>query len=302
MVNGADASSIVTSAQMRAMGLSFVGRYFSQFPSKNLTRGEVVDLGNARFDIFSIYEDDINDFARGYNGGVDNARRYLSQAAALGVPLNRPCYFAVDTDVNPNDIRLHDYFRGISDTLGAMRRGCYGSTGVLRALKNAELIDFTFRTMSIGWNGGAGEPGEFSIVQNGYINNAFDRDATATSDFGEWRFNWTPQMPAPEPVVHLWIIDMCAREDRTRPAGQTTNSAQVEIVQNALMAESWIDGGTCLHKTGFVPGRWDTPTNGAYARWQQKCGYKSGTPAADGIPGMTTLSKLGATHGFHVVS
>lgn len=302
MVNGADASSVVTSAQMRAMGLSFVGRYFSQYPSKNLTRGEVVDLGNAGFDIFSIYEDDVNDYARGYGGGVDNARRYLNQAQALGVPLTRPCYFAVDTNVDPNDASLHQYFQGISDTLGAMRRGAYGSTGVLRALKSANLIDYTFRTMSTGWIGGAGNENEFSITQNGYINNAFDRDAVAGGDFGQWRFNWTPQMPAPEPTVHLWIIDMCAREDPHKPAGQTTNSAQVEIIQNALTAESWTDGGTCLHKTGFVPGRWDTPTNGAYARWQERCGYKSGTPDANGIPGMTTLAKLGSRHNFHVVA
>lgn len=302
MVNGADASSVVTSAQMRAMGLSFVGRYFSQWPSKNLTRGEVVDLGSNGFNLFSIYEDDINDWTRDYNGGVDNARRYLAQAAMLGVPLNRPAFFAVDTDVDPNEPRLHGYFKGISDTLGSMRRGCYGSTAVLRALKNANLIDYTFRTMSIGWRGGAGNPGEFNITQTGYINNAFDRDATATGDFGQWRFNWTPNMTDPEPTVHLWIIDMCANEDPKRPAGQTTNSGQVEIVQNALMAESWTAGEMCLHKTGFVPGRWDTPTKGAYARWQQKCGYRDGTPAVDGIPGMTTLSKLGAAHRFHVVS
>lgn len=301
MVNGADASSVVTSAQMRAMGLSFVGRYFSQYPSKNLTRNEVVDLGTNGFDIFSIYEDDINDYMGGYSKGVENAHRALNQGQMLGMPLTRPFFFAVDTNIDPNDTNLHEYFAGISGILGGGRRGAYGSTGVLRALKNAGLIDFTFRTMSIGWNGGAGNPGEFSIVQSGYINNAFDRDATGNGDFGQWRFNWTPQMPAPEPTVHLWIVDMCAHEDPGKPAGETTNSAQVEIVQNALMTEGWTDGGTCLHKTGFVPGRWDTPTKGAYARWQEKCGY-SGSRDADGIPGMTTLSKLGAVHGFHVVS
>jgi len=294
MVNGADASSVVTSAQMRAMGLSFVGRYFSQFPSKNLTRGEVVDLGNAGFDLFSIYEDDVNDFMGGYNRGIENAHRALVQGQALGMPSTRPFFFAVDTDVDPNNYNLHEYFAGISNVLGGGRRGAYGSTGVLRALKNAELIDFTFRTMSTGWNGGAGNPGEFSIVQNGYINNAFDRDATGSGDFGQWRFNWTPNMPSPEPTVHLWIVDMCAREDPTRPAGQTTNSGQVEIVQGALKDEGF------LKPNAFAVGRWDAPTKTAYAGWQGKCGYRGHD--ADGIPGMTTLSKLGAAHRFHVVS
>lgn len=293
MTNGADASSVVTSTQMRAMGLDFVGRYFSQYPSKNLTRGEVVDLGNAGYNIFSIYEDDINDWARDYNGGVDNARRYLNQAAALGVPLTRPCYFAVDTNVDPNEPRLHGYFKGISDTLGAMRRGCYGSTGVLRSLKSAGLIDFTFRTMSVGWIGGAGNENEFSITQNGYINNAFDRDATASGDFGQWRFNWTPSMPSPEPTVHLWIADMCAKEDPHQGPGRTTNALNVTPIQDALVAEGFLKRGT------FAIGRYDQATLSAYAGWQGKCGYRGRD--ADGIPGMTTLSRLGSIHGFHVV-
>lgn len=292
MVNGADASSVVTSSEMRSMGLNFVGRYFSQYPSKNLTRAEVIDLGQNGFDIFSIYEDDVNDWARGYNGGVDNARRYLSQAAAIGVPLTRPCFFAVDRDIDPGEPLLHDYFRGASDTLGARRRGAYGSTAVLRMLKSAELIDFTFRSMSIGWRGGPGNPGEFDIVQNGYINNKFDKDAVAENDFGQWRFNQTPSMPHPEPLIHLWILQMCAHEDPQKPVGKTTNSGEVEVVQHALTSEGFL-------KAGYIAGRWDKPTNTAYAGWQGKCGYRGHD--ADGIPGMTTLSKLGAAHGFHVV-
>lgn len=295
MVNGADASSVVTSAQMRAMKLDFVGRYFSQYPSKNITRGEVVDLGQNGFNIFSIYEDDVNDWARDYNGGVDNARRYLNQASALGVPLTRPCYFAVDTDVSPSEPRLHGYFKGISETLGAGRVGVYGSTGVLRSLRVANLVDFTFRTMSTAWNGGAGNANEFNIVQSGYINNQFDRDATSTTqDFGQWRFNWTPSSPGPETTVHLWIAQMCANEDPKRPEGQTTNAANVTPIQDALVTEGF------LKAHAYPVGRYDARTLSAYAGWQGKCGYRGRD--ADGIPGMTTLAKLGSAHGFHVVA
>lgn len=295
MTAGADASSVVTSAQMRAMNLGFVGRYFSQYPSKNLTRGEVVDLGQNGFNLFSIYEDDVNDWARDVNGGVDNARRYLSQAQALGVPLSRPCYFAVDTNVDPNEPRLHGYFRGVNEVLGTARVGVYGSTGVLRSLKAANLVDFTFRTMSIGWNGGAGNANEFSIVQSGYINQAFDRDASSTSqDFGQWRFNWTPNSPSPEDTVHLWIAVMCANEDPKRPAGQTTNAANVVPIQDALVSEGF------LRKNTYSVGHYGSETVSAYAGWQGKCGYRGRD--ADGIPGMTTLAKLGSAHGFHVVA
>jgi hypothetical protein len=49
-----------------------------------------------------------------------------------------------------------------------------------------------------------------------------------------------------------------------------------------------------------VDGSFGSLTVNAYARWQKRLGY-SGT-AADGIPGMTSLKKLGAKHGFDVVA
>lgn len=292
--NGADASSVVTSAQMRAYNLGFVARYFSQYPGKNLTRGEVEDLSKNGYDIVAVYEDDVNDYASGYNGGQERAHRFLAQAAMVGMPLTRPCYFAVDENIDPNDTQLHEYFAGISNVLGGGRRGAYASTGVLRKLKELGLIDFTWRTMSYAWIGGAGNDGEFNIVQNGWINSQLDKDQSWTTDFGQWRLGYTPTMPHPEPIVHLWILDMCAHEDPNRPAGQTTNALQVEPVQNALVAEGFLKTG------GFVPGRWDHFTLSAYAGWQGKCGYRGRD--ADGIPGMTTLSRLSVGHGFHVVS
>ena len=294
MTNGVDASSVVTSAEMRALQASFCVRYFSQYPSKNLTRGEVVDLGQNGFDLVVVYEDDVNDWKRGYNGGRDNAVRFLNQGQAVGMPNTRPGYFAVDENVDPGNSTLHDYFRGISDVLGSRRRGAYASTGVLRELKNAELIDFTWRTMSTAWAGGAGNPGEFSIVQTGWVNNKFDKDFANVNDFGQWRYNWTPNIPSPEPTVHLWILQMCANEDPHKPTNQTTNSANVEIVQNALIAEGFLKRGS------FTPGHYGNETISAYAGWQGKCGYRGRD--ADGHPGMTTLSKLGSAHNFHVLA
>lgn len=291
---GCDASSVVTSAEMRALGLTFCVRYFSQYPSKNLTRGEVVDLGQNGINLVSVYEDDVNDWKRGYDGGIDNARRFLNQAQQLGMPSSRPAYFAVDTDVDPNNPTLHDYFRGITDVLGSRRRGVYGSTGVCRALKHAALVDFTWRTMSIAWSGGAGNPDEFDMVQTSYINQKLDRDVAYSADFGQWRFNWTPVMSTPEPVIHLWIAQMCAKEDPHKDSHQTTNSANVIPIQSALVSEGF------LKRSSYSEGHYGQETISAYAGWQGKCGYRGRD--ADGIPGMTTLSKLGANHGFHVVA
>jgi len=257
--NGADASSVVTSAQMRAYNLDFLVRYFSQYPSKNLTRGEVEDLSKNGYDIVCVYEDDVNDWAGGWNRGIENAHRAMAQGAMLGMPATRPVYFAVDQNVDPENEQLHEYFAGLGNVLGKVRTGAYASTAVLEKLKALDLIAYSWRTMSDAWFGGAGSEGEFNLVQTGWINNQLDKDEAWTTDFGQWRLGYAPLMPHPEPIVHLWIVDMCAHEDPGKPAGQTTNSAQVEIVQNALKAERWSGGGTCLNQTGFVPGRWDTP-------------------------------------------
>lgn len=294
MTYGVDASSVTTSSEMRSLNASFCVRYFSQWPSKNLTRGEVVDLGQNGFNLAAVYEDDINDWKSGYNGGHDRAIRTLNQGQAVGMPSTRPGYFAVDEDIDPHNSTLHDYFRGISDVLGGLRRGAYASTGVLRALKGAGLIDFTWRSMSVGWNGGAGNDGEFNIVQTHGINGKFDANTAYGEDFGQWRLNWTPSMNNPEPIVHLWIADMCAKSDPHRPANQTTNSANVSPIQDALVAEGFLKRGA------YSPGHYGNETISAYAGWQGKCGYRGS--GADGIPGMTTLSKLGSIHGFHVVA
>ncbi|MCZ4121069.1 hypothetical protein [Streptomyces sp. H39-S7] len=40
-------------------------------------------------------------------------------------------------------------------------------------------------------------------------------------------------------------------------------------------------------------------TKSAYAGWQRRCGFSG--PAADGIPGRESLTRLGALHDFSVV-
>ena len=59
-------------------------------------------------------------------------------------------------------------------------------------------------------------------------------------------------------------------------------------------------GSEKLLAAQYVDGSFGTKTVAAYKAWQKKCGY-SGS-AADGIPGRTSLTKLGAKHGFGVTA
>lgn len=109
-----------------------------------------------------------------------------------------------------------------------------------------------------------------------------------------------PSQPKPSmqgaPDISLKIIEMCAREDPAKPQGVTTNANQVIWVQKALELEGLLG----VNDTRWGRGAFGTMTVAAYKTWQQRLGY-SGSDA-DGIPGMTSLSKLGAKWGFHVVA
>ncbi|MFJ5967874.1 GH25 family lysozyme [Streptomyces sp. NPDC093060] len=99
--------------------------------------------------------------------------------------------------------------------------------------------------------------------------------------------------PAPKPKVSLAHVVHAARHDPPAAQGHTTYRTEVLLVEKALQAEK-------LLAAHYVDGSFGSLTKNAYARWQKRLGY-SGT-AADGIPGMTSLRKLGEKHGFTVVA
>jgi len=188
-------------SELHSLGVTFVARYVSPEGSKNLSRSEAVELSNAGIDIVTNFEDTANNSVGGYSQGVADARMAEAQHLACGGPPTRPIYFSIDTDLSPSDSNLHSYFAGIVSVLGAGRTGVYGSTGVCRALKAAGLVMWTWRSMSTGWSGGAGTPGEFNVEQTGYLNSSIDRDASITDDFGQWRVGQSaPPPPNPGPA------------------------------------------------------------------------------------------------------
>lgn len=96
-----------------------------------------------------------------------------------------------------------------------------------------------------------------------------------------WGVNpYKPVLPvASKPVVHV---------SRVKPG--MTNS-EVLIVQKALDAEPSI---ALDYSTG--PGTFGPRTKAAYSTWQRILGF-SGSDA-DGVPGITSLARLGARHNF----
>lgn len=106
--------------------------------------------------------------------------------------------------------------------------------------------------------------------------------------------NPTP-VTLPKPTAPVVDLSKLVAAARSNPAAKGTpvtysgvKTVEAALVNAGLLAKVYSDG------------HFGSATLDAYARWQRRLGY-SGT-AADGIPGKTSLTKLGARYGFQVVA
>ncbi|GAA5012501.1 N-acetylmuramoyl-L-alanine amidase [Actinopolymorpha pittospori] len=102
-----------------------------------------------------------------------------------------------------------------------------------------------------------------------------------------------PSKPA-KPLVSVFALAKAAKSDPKRAQGGVTSGAadDVKVVENALKAEG-------LLPTRYAgDGSFGSLTIEAYAKWQRRCGYTG--KDADGIPGTSSVKKLGDKHGFRV--
>ena len=100
-----------------------------------------------------------------------------------------------------------------------------------------------------------------------------------------------PPLPTPKrPVVDLSQLRAAARSNP--PAeGQPVTYTGVRTVEAALVDEG-------LLAKQYSDGHYGTTTVAAYSAWQRHLGYRGND--ADGIPGKTSLTRLGRRHGFDV--
>jgi hypothetical protein len=102
-----------------------------------------------------------------------------------------------------------------------------------------------------------------------------------------------PKPPTPaKPKVSVAHLVYAARHDPAAAQGHTTYRDEVLVVEKALHAEG-------LLATQYVDGSFGTRSVTAYAALQRRYGYSGA--AADGIPGKSSLTRLGNAHGFTVI-
>ncbi|WP_151480615.1 N-acetylmuramoyl-L-alanine amidase [Streptomyces albicerus] len=130
------------------------------------------------------------------------------------------------------------------------------------------------------------------------------RDGHATTCPGDVIYAWAQKgAPRPgggkpvetrpgtaRPVVDLSKLLAAAKADPPK-SGTPVSYAGVKVVENALVAEG-------LLARSLADGHFGTATQAAYGLWQMRCGWRGDD--ADGLPGKSSLSKLGARRGFDV--
>jgi LysM repeat protein len=94
------------------------------------------------------------------------------------------------------------------------------------------------------------------------------------------------------PVVDLSKL-VAAAKSNPAAKGTPVTYAGVRTVEDALVRAG-------LLSASAADGHYGTATVTAYAGWQRKCGHTG--QAADGIPGLSTLSALAAKYGFRVTA
>jgi MYXO-CTERM domain-containing protein len=173
-------------ASITAAGYTFVVRYSSNDPGKNLSASEAQSLEQAGLDIVCNWEDGAMNALSGYNQGVTDAQTANAQTLADGMPSGRPIYFSIDFDEDSSQAGAVDaYFQGVASVIGLSRTGAYGGYYAINQLFNAG--DITFGWQTYAWSSGMWDSrAQLRQIQNGVDNGQEDEDEGMVADFGQW--------------------------------------------------------------------------------------------------------------------
>ncbi len=158
MIEGLDYSrgGPLTSAQLKAIGKKFVGRYAvnDKTPEgRGITAAEYAELTAGGIDVFLYWQSTTNWMLNGYAAGISAAVNAQQNITAAGMPHDTPVYFACDFDASEDQQDLIDHcLRGAAKVLGPERVGLYaGYWPLLRAKQNGTARWFC---QTLAWSGG----------------------------------------------------------------------------------------------------------------------------------------------------
>lgn len=185
---------------LKDAGVTFTARYLSHDTSgKNLDSGEAARLSAAGIWLLVVWESTAQRSLDGYAAGAQDARDAAAQAKAVGMPGDRPIYFAVDFDASPGQKdAIIRYFQGVNSVLGKNRSGMYGGYYPIKWAFDAGVINWGWQTYA--WSGGKWDSrAQLQQYSNDHVIGGvgLDYDRSTKSDYGQWKVGVTPTPPAP---------------------------------------------------------------------------------------------------------
>jgi hypothetical protein len=144
-----------TPAQLVAAGKHFIVGYVSHDPAKNLTRAECAAYLDAGIAVGLVWETTSDRALAGALPGADDGREARRQATALGFPLDRPIFVAVDFDATAAQLaaQVGPYLLAFGTTVGgASLAGVYGGLKTVRYALDHKLVGWGWQTYA--WSRG----------------------------------------------------------------------------------------------------------------------------------------------------
>lgn len=178
---------------LKRAGKDFVVRYVSSDSSKSLSASEARRYSRAGIDLVVVFEDEAGAARKGYSEGHRDARRAYDMARRVGMPDDRPVYFAVDFDAAGEGVDVRPYFRGAADSIGKQRVGIYAGLHTLRQVANADIVGFYWQTYAWShhqWDKRAHLRQWLVYLPENQIKIAgvpVDYDKSRKADFGQWK-------------------------------------------------------------------------------------------------------------------
>lgn len=205
MMEGVDYSySRPDPVTLKRLGKHFAVRYVgTPWSSKNLSLPETRQLQAAGIDLVAVYET-----TAGYMLVDDGRRAALvayEDALQVGMPEDRPIYFALD--INPNNLsssqwaRVEGFLSAASAAIGPDKVGIYGGYMAVQRLVSKGFARYGWQTYA--WSAGAWSAhAHLHQYRNGVTlaGGTVDFCRSIARDFGQWATDADEPAPIPQPT------------------------------------------------------------------------------------------------------
>lgn len=248
-------------AAIHAAGFRFAVRYLA-YPGarpKYITRTEAQDLLAHGIAIGLVWETTAGRALAGRAAGATDARTAASSAAAVGQPVHRPIYFAVDVDVATSSqmAAVDTYLDGAASVLGRERVGVYGEHDVVEHCLSTGKAVWGWQTMA--WSRGRRSERAHLIQELGQVTVggvACDTNVAMKTDFGQWPApggedeDMTPEQARQLKDLHDHLIPSGIAHGQTTVGG--TLSATLRTVQGLVNITNATPGKVAASVTAAV--------------------------------------------------